>query len=148
MTDVPFWEHKTLDEMTDSEWESLCDGCGQCCLHKLINEETADVFYTRVCCALLNTETARCTDYTQRFSKVKDCLDVRRMTASELAWMPRTCAYRLIHERKPLPPWHPLVSGDPTSTRAAGVAVTDWAVSEETVNLDNLEAEIIEWIDT
>jgi len=148
MSDAPFWERKTLDEMTDAEWESLCDGCGQCCLHKLVNEETADVFYTRVSCALLNTETARCTSYGERFAKVKDCLDVRAMTASELAWMPSTCAYRLIHDRKPLPPWHPLITGDKQSTRLAGIAVADWAVSEETVNLDNLEAEIIEWVDT
>ena len=148
MSTTRFWEQKSLDDMSDEEWEALCDGCGQCCLHKLVNDETADVFYTRVACQLLDGETGRCTRYAQRLEVVEDCLDVRRMTASELAWMPRTCAYRLIHERKPLPPWHPLVSGDPTSTRAAGVAVTDWAVSEETVNLDNLEAEIIEWIDT
>lgn len=147
MSDAPFWERKTLEEMTDTEWESLCDGCGQCCLHKLVNEDTADVFYTRVSCALLNTQTARCTNYQERFTKVKDCLDVRSMTSLELAWMPKTCAYRLIHERKPLPPWHPLVTGDAESTRAAGIAVTGWAVSEETINLDNLEAEIIDWID-
>lgn len=147
MSDAPFWERKTLEEMTDTEWESLCDGCGQCCLHKLVNEDTADVFYTRVSCALLNTQTARCTNYQERFTKVKDCLDVRSMTSLELAWMPKTCAYRLIHERKPLPRWHPLVTGDAESTRAAGIAVTGWAVSEETINLDNLEAEIIDWID-
>lgn len=148
MFDAPFWERKTLDEMTDTEWESLCDGCGQCCLHKLVNEETADVFYTRVACALLDTTTARCTNYGDRFAKVKDCLDVRAMTPSELAWMPSTCAYRLVHDRKPLPPWHPLITGENKSTRLAGVAVTDWAVSEETVDLDHLEAEIIEWVDT
>ena len=147
MSDAPFWESKTLDEMTDAEWESLCDGCGQCCLHKLVNEETSDVFYTRVACALLDTQTARCTDYRQRLRRVKDCLDVRHMQTSELAWMPKTCAYRLLQERQPLPPWHPLITGNPESTRAAGISVTGWAVSEETVNLDNLEAEIIEWVD-
>ena len=147
MSDTPFWERKTLEELTDTEWESLCDGCGQCCLHKLVNEETADVFYTRVACTLLNTETARCSSYPDRLSKVKDCLDVRRMTASELAWMPKTCAYRLVHERQPLPHWHPLITGNAASPRAAGVAVTGWAVSEASVDMDNLEAEIIEWID-
>jgi uncharacterized cysteine cluster protein YcgN (CxxCxxCC family) len=147
MSDAPFWESKTLDEMTDAEWESLCDGCGQCCLHKLLNEETSDVFYTRVSCALLDTQTARCTDYRQRLRRVKDCLDVRHMQPSELAWMPKTCAYRLLQEHQPLPPWHPLITGNPESTRAAGISVTGWAVSEETVNLDNLEAEIIEWVD-
>lgn len=147
MSDAPFWEQKTLAELTDSEWESLCDGCGLCCLHKLVNEESADVFYTRVACTLLNTETARCTSYRDRFSKVKDCLDVRGMTASELTWMPKTCAYRLVHERQPLPAWHPLITGDAASTRDAGIAVIGWAVSEDTVDMDNLEAEIIEWID-
>ena len=147
MSATPFWERKTLKELTDTEWESLCDGCGRCCLHKLVNEETADVFYTRVACTLLNTETARCGSYPDRLSKVKDCLDVQRMTDSELAWMPKTCAYRLVHERQPLPDWHPLVTGDAASARAAGVAVIGWAVSEESVDMDNLEAEIIEWVD-
>jgi uncharacterized cysteine cluster protein YcgN (CxxCxxCC family) len=147
MSDTPFWECKTLDEMTDTEWESLCDGCGQCCLHKLVNEETADVFYTRVACSLFNTQNARCRNYPKRFTKVKDCLDVRSMTSSELGWMPKTCAYRRIHEHQPLPLWHPLLTGDAESTRSAGMTVTGWAVNEETVDMDKLEAEIIEWID-
>jgi len=147
MPETPFWERKTLEELTDTEWESLCDGCGQCCLHKLVNEESTDVFYTRVACALLNTETARCSHYPERFSKVKDCLDVRGMTVSELAWMPKTCAYRLVHERQPLPCWHPLVTGDAASTAATGITVSGWAVSEKNVDMNNLEAEIIEWID-
>ena len=97
---IHFWEHKTLTEMTPGEWESLCDGCGQCCLHKLVNEETTDVFYTHVACRLLNTETARCQGYAMRRETVSDCLDVRSMDASELAWMPRSCAYRRLSEGK------------------------------------------------
>ena len=92
MSAKPFWEAKSLDSMTDGEWESLCDGCGQCCLHKLVNDDTADVFYTRVACQLLDDETGRCTRYATRLVEVEDCLDVRRMSAAELAWMPRTCA--------------------------------------------------------
>ena len=107
MSVIPFWEAKSLDAMTDGEWESLCDGCGQCCLHKLVNDETADVFYTRVACQLLDDKTGRCKRYATRLEEVEDCLDVRRMSAAELAWMPRSCAYRRLAEGKSLPRWHP-----------------------------------------
>ena len=143
-----FWEYKSLDDMSDEEWEALCDGCGQCCLHKLVNNETADVFYTRAACQLLDAETGRCKRYAQRFEVVEHCLDVRQMRSSELAWMPRTCAYRRIAGGKPLPDWHPLVTGDPQSVVAAGVAVTGRTISENAADLNNLEAEIIEWVDT
>ena len=111
MSAKPFWEAKSLDAMTNAEWESLCDGCGQCCLHKLVNEETADVFYTRVACQLLDDESGRCKSYATRFEEVEDCLDVRRMSAAELKWMPRSCAYRRLAEKKSLPRWHPLITG-------------------------------------
>ena len=143
-----FWKEKHLGEMSNQEWEALCDGCGQCCLHKLVNDETADVFYTRVACQLLDAETGRCTRYTQRFKVVEDCLDVRQMHSSQLAWMPRSCAYRRLAEGKPLPDWHPLLTGDPQSVVAAGVAVAGRTISESIGNLDNLEAEIIEWVGT
>ena len=148
MSVTPFWETKSLESMSDAEWESLCDGCGQCCLHKLVNEDTADVFYTRVACRLLDPETGRCSGYAERLEQVADCLDVRRMTRKELAWMPRSCAYRRLAEGKPLPTWHPLVAGDPASVVSAGMSVTGRTVSEDTADLDNLEAEIIEWVDT
>ncbi len=147
MPEIPFWERKTLSELTDAEWESLCDGCGRCCLHKLINEETADVFYTRVACRLLHPDTGRCSHYANRLSVVEDCVDVRRMSDAEMAWMPKTCAYRLLHEGKPLPTWHPLRSGDPGSVAAAGIAVAGRTIDEATANLDNLEADIIEWVE-
>ena len=147
MPQAPFWERKTLSELTDAEWESLCDGCGRCCLHKLINEETADVFYTRVACRLLHPDTGRCSHYANRLSVVEDCVDVRRMSDAEMAWMPKTCAYRLLHEGKTLPTWHPLRSGDPGSVVAAGIAVAGRTIDEATANLDNLEADIIEWVE-
>ena len=147
MSTVPFWEQKSLDAMSDEEWESLCDGCGRCCLHKLVNDETEDVFYTRVACALLHSETGRCTRYDDRLSEVEDCLDVRRMSASELAWMPRSCAYRRLAEGKPLPAWHPLITGDTTTVIAAGVAVAGKIVSEHSVDLEQLEEQIISWVD-
>jgi len=147
MSAKPFWEAKSLDAMTDAEWESLCDGCGQCCLHKLVNDETDDVFYTRVACQLLDDESGRCKRYATRLEEVEDCLDVRRMSAAELAWMPRSCAYRRLAEGKSLPRWHPLITGDPQSTAHARMAVAGRTISEATANLDQLEAEIIEWVD-
>lgn len=148
MSSTPFWEEKSLDAMSDEEWESLCDGCGRCCLHKLVNDETHDVFYTRVACALLHPETGQCTRYHDRLSEVEDCLDVRRMTASELAWMPRSCAYRRLSEGKPLLEWHPLITGDPSTVIAAGITVAGKTISENSIDVDQLEAEIIEWVDT
>ena len=123
MADVPFWESKSLDEMSDLEWESLCDGCGQCCLHKLVNDDTGDVFYTRVACRLLDPESGRCGRYAQRLEIVEDCLDVRQMRHAELSWMPRTCAYRRLAEGKPLPNWHPLLTGTSDSVRTAGLSI-------------------------
>ena len=148
MSETRFWETKSLDSMTNEEWESLCDGCGRCCLHKLVNDETGDVFYTRVACRLLNAESGRCERYSERLSEVEDCLNVRRMRSAELAWMPNTCAYRRIAEGKSLPDWHPLLSGDPASVVSAGIAVAGRTISEEHADLDNLETEIIEWVDT
>lgn len=148
MSETPFWETKSLDSMTDEEWESLCDGCGRCCLHKLVNDETGDVFYTRVACRLLNAENGRCEGYANRLTEVEDCLDVRRMRSAELSWMPDTCAYRRIAEGKSLPDWHPLLSGNTASVVSAGVAVAGRTISEQHADLDNLEAEIIEWVDT
>ncbi len=143
----PFWEAKSLDAMTNAEWESLCDGCGQCCLHKLVNDETADVFYTRVACQLLDDKTGRCKSYATRLEEVEDCLDVRRMSTAELAWMPRSCAYRRLTEGRSLPEWHPLITGDPRSTANARMAVAGRTISETAADLDQLEREIINWVD-
>ena len=147
MTNVSFWESKSLDEMSDLEWESLCDGCGQCCLHKLVNDDTGDVFYTRVACRLLDPESGRCGRYAQRLEIVEDCLDVRQMRHAELSWMPRTCAYRRLAEGKPLPNWHPLLTGTSDSVRTAGLSIAGRTISEQAAKLDNLEAEIIDWVE-
>ena len=143
---MQFWE-RPLNKLSQEEWESLCDGCGQCCLHKLVNDETADVFYTRVACQLLDDESGRCKRYATRLEEVEDCLDVRSMNAAELAWMPRSCAYRRLAEGKSLPRWHPLITGDPQSTAHARMAVAGRTISETMADLDQLEAEIIEWVD-
>ncbi len=107
----PFWKTKTLEEMTREEWESLCDGCGRCCLVKLEDEDTAEVYLTRLACGLLDVRTCRCKDYANRFQKMPDCLEIDVKKARELKWLPTTCAYRMVDEGRDLAWWHPLVSG-------------------------------------
>jgi uncharacterized cysteine cluster protein YcgN (CxxCxxCC family) len=119
----PFWETKTLAEMTEAEWESLCDGCGQCCLHKLEDADTGEFYITDYACRLLDCETGRCRDYANRFAHVPDCVQLSPKTVLETAWLPETCAYRLIADGQPLAWWHPLVSGDPDTVRQAGLSV-------------------------
>lgn len=127
---LPFWKAKTLEQMDNKEWESLCDGCGQCCLHKLEDDETGDVSYTNVACRLLDLETCRCTNYPRRKKLVPDCVILKPKDVSNFKWLPDTCAYRLISERKDLFPWHPLISGSNSMVHKAGISVSNKAVSE------------------
>ena len=109
----PFWRTKRMSEMTAKEWESLCDGCGRCCLNKLTDIDTNETVYTDVGCELLDGQTCRCTDYAHRQAKVSDCVKLTWRNVSRLTWLPPTCGYRLIAEGRDLAWWHPLVSGDP-----------------------------------
>lgn len=127
---APFWETKSLGDMDRAEWESLCDGCGKCCLLKLEDEETGEVHATNVACRLLDTDTVRCREYRSRRAHVPDCIRLTAYDVSRFAWLPKTCAYRLIAEDKPLPDWHPLVSGRAQSVHEAGMSVRGWCVSE------------------
>jgi uncharacterized cysteine cluster protein YcgN (CxxCxxCC family) len=129
----PFWEAKPLAAMTTDEWESLCDGCGQCCLIKVEDEDTADVYLTRLGCKLLDTQSCRCRDYTNRKRRVPDCTSITLEELPSLFWLPQTCAYRSLAEGRGLAWWHPLVSGDPETVHAAGVSVRGWARSEKGV---------------
>ncbi len=130
MAERPFWEVKRLSQMTVREWESLCDGCARCCLVRFEDEETGEVIPTRAACRLLDCDTGRCRDYANRKRHVPDCIKLTPRNVAALTWMPSTCAYRRLHEGRGLPDWHPLVTGDPDSTRKAGVTVAGQVFSE------------------
>lgn len=129
----PFWQRKTLTQMDRQEWESLCDGCGLCCLQKLENEEDGHVYYTRIACKLLDLGTARCSNYKDRQQHVAACVALRPEEIGELDWMPSTCAYRLVHDGKELPVWHHLVCGDRNAVHAAGISQLGSMLSETAV---------------
>jgi len=140
-----YWERKSLEEMNEREWESLCDGCGRCCLQKLEDEESGDIHFTRVACRLLDTESCRCTDYAARFRRVDDCLSVRPLDAQKISWLPPSCAYRRLAEGRGLADWHPLLSGDPQSVRQAGISAAGRVVSEEAVPVYAIVEHIVQW---
>ena len=140
-----FWENKPLSELTQKEWEALCDGCGKCCLNKLEDEDTGEVALTRVACRLLDDDSCRCAHYETRHQFVPNCIVLRPNNLDTHAyWMPRTCAYRLLWEGRALFDWHPLISGDPDSVHRAGVSVRGMTVSEFDTPEEEWEQYIIE----
>ena len=138
----PFWRAKRLTEMTPAEWESLCDGCGKCCLNKLEDWDTGEIVHTAVACRLPDLGTCRCGDYAQRRRIVPECVVLTPENVGELRWMPSTCAYRLLAEGRDLPVWHHLVCGDRDAVHRAGVSVLGWAISEDEV--DALEDHLLD----
>lgn len=138
---------KPLSELTQAEWEALCDGCARCCLHKLEDADSGEVFYTGVRCRHLDETSCRCTDYANRAALVSNCIDLRGRDLAALDWLPVTCAYRLRARGLPLPDWHYLVSGDRESVHRAGISIRGRAVSDEFVHPDGYDEHIVHWVD-
>jgi uncharacterized protein len=129
---APFWKNKTLAQMDAGEWESLCDGCGKCCLSKIEDEDTSEIFYTSVACRLFDEGSCRCTDYANRSVQVPDCVTLTAENVPGISWLPKTCAYRLVQEGRDLFPWHHLVCGDREEVHRAGVSIRGKITAVET----------------
>lgn len=138
-----FWEGRTLESLNPQEWEALCDGCGRCCLHKVIDDDD-QLYLTRVACHLLDVEACRCKRYDERLTIVPECLDLTPRLVHSLPWLPSTCAYKRVALGQPLPWWHPLLTGASEQMHEAGASVKDQAVSEDEIDPDDLEFYIVE----
>jgi hypothetical protein len=134
MAEKPFWEAKRLEQMSVQEWESLCDGCGLCCLVRFEDEDTGEIIPTRVSCRLFDADLCRCADYANRKTHVPDCIKLTPWNIEDLLWMPKSCAYRRVHEGRGLADWHPLVTGDPESVHRAGVSVRGQTINEKALD--------------
>jgi len=139
----PFWESKTLKQMSKQEWESLCDGCARCCLHKLEDEDTDEVYYTDVHCRYMNKNDCSCTVYQTRNEKVPECIWLTPEQAHSFHWLPDTCAYRLVAEGKPLYDWHPLISGDPDSVHKSGISLQGKGIPDDKIPEEEWQSRII-----
>lgn len=142
-----WWHEKSLTELSATQWEALCDGCAKCCLHKLEDEDSGEILYTRVRCRYLDEQTCRCSDYSNRLTLVDNCIDLRGADWSRIDWLPSTCAYRLRSHGLPLPQWHPLVSGSKDSVHRVGVSIRGRAISDEYVHPDGYDEHIVQWVE-
>ncbi|MEQ6885252.1 YcgN family cysteine cluster protein [Salicola sp. Rm-C-2C1-2] len=143
---APFWERKSLEAMSETEWESLCDGCGRCCTHKLEDADTGDVYATQIACRLLDCSSCLCSDYPGRLQQVPDCLQVTPEIARNSDWLPKSCAYRRIAEGRGLAWWHHLLSGSRATVHYAGISVQGRVLPEPIVDPDDYEEHIVDWI--
>jgi len=139
-----FWKEKTLAEMSDKEWESLCDGCGRCCVWKFEDADAGEILYTDIRCRLFNDANCCCTDYRHRNTLVPDCMEIRKLEDKQFSWLPKTCAYRLLHEEKSLFDWHPLISGDQASVHKAGISLQKKTVCGEHLSEEDIVHHIID----
>jgi uncharacterized cysteine cluster protein YcgN (CxxCxxCC family) len=156
---VRYWEEKSLSEMTESEWEGICDGCAKCCLHKYIDDESVEeaiptdninagekILFTNIVCTLLNTKTCSCTRYSERSVLVPDCVKLTKDNLKDIFFMPPSCSYRRLHEGRGLPSWHPLLNiNKKTAMHRAGMSVRGKTVFDHDVDLDNFEDYIVIW---
>ena len=142
-----WWHSKPLTELNRAQWEALCDGCAKCCLHKLEDQDTGEVFYTKIRCRYLDEQVCRCSDYSNRSTLMSNCIDLRAADWKSLNWLPSTCAYRLRANDKPLPLWHPLVSGSRDSVHDAGISIRGRAISDEYVHPDGYDEHIVSWVE-
>lgn len=140
-----FWKNTPLDELSPDQWESLCDGCGKCCLQKLEDRDTGEIFYTNIACRLLDTDTGHCSDYCNRKVRNPDCISLTLAELDDPYWLPSTCAYRLLANGQDLPPWHPLLTGDPDSVLEAGMGTAGRVT--HLPNGGDLEHHLIDWVD-
>jgi uncharacterized cysteine cluster protein YcgN (CxxCxxCC family) len=146
-TEDKFWQNKTLAQMNTKEWEQLCDGCGKCCLHKLEDESSGEIAYTRVICRYFDESSCRCQVYANRQSLVPTCVILKPDNLKDLPWMPSTCAYRLVYEGKNLPDWHPLISGNRDAIEETGITVSGKVISEEYVHEDGYDEHLVTWVE-
>ena len=144
MDQKPFWLDRPLTELTREEWESLCDHCAKCCLHKIEDIDTREIHFTNVCCRYLDQETCQCTEYKDRSVLVPDCVTLTPADLKDPYWLPSTCSYRLLAEGKPLPEWHPLITGRPETALESGNRICGRVVSE--TEADDLEQHLITWV--
>lgn len=142
-----FWQTKTLAQMSTDEWELLCDGCAKCCLVKLEDYDSGEIFHTNVTCELLDTESCRCSNYDGRHGVVDDCIQLDQKNIISLGWLPQSCSYRLIEDGKPLPEWHHLITGSRETLHSYGASLQGKVVSELNVHDDDIEDHIIQWVD-
>ena len=143
-----FWESKSLAQMSEEEWESLCDGCARCCMIKLQDEDTDEVHYTSIVCDLLDQHSCQCTAYAKRHALVKDCVVLTNERVEEFDWLPKSCAYRTLAEGRPLAWWHPLVSGSRETVHTAEISVQGKVIAQSEVNEDDEQDMIIRWVET
>ena len=141
----PFWKTKKMEDMTRREWESLCDGCGRCCLNKLEDSRTLKITFTKVACKLLDTESCRCSDYKNRQSKVPDCISLTPEVLPTMNCLPPTCAYHLVSKGKDLYWWHPLVSGNKKTVHEAGISVAGKVESEIGLTQRQIAMRTVSW---
>lgn len=141
-----FWERYPLDKLTAAEWEALCDGCGRCCLLKFEDADATNVTFTNVCCKLLDRSTCRCKHYECRTQIVPDCINLMPKNMKDVVdWLPKSCAYRLVYEGRPLYNWHHLKSGSREAIHAAGFSVIDRCIPEYEIDSDEIESFAVDW---